>query len=321
MKQYEMKPSFKEKMQKLLPDEKDFAAFEKVIREYPRNFIRCNTLKINSEELLKKLKKKWKVVQPFNDYPEIMVVESDLQPGELGRALEHVIGYYYVQEISSMLSVLALDPKPGEFVLDMCAAPGSKTTQIAARMENSGTIIANELQLGRIKILSANTQRCGVSNAILTKKDGVALCYRFAKAGFKFDKILLDAPCSGEGTLRSSPKTFKMWNPKMIGWFSKIQRRMLEASLQCLKKGGVLVYSTCTHSPEENEKIIDYALRNFPVKVEEIKLPLKCRAGITDWEDAKYSEEVKKCCRIYPHDNDSEGFFVSKMTLLEEIGK
>ena len=321
MAKIEMKPAFRERMQILLPDKKDFAKFEKIIYEYPKNFIRCNTLKISPESLKAKLDKKWEISQPFKDYPEIMVIDQELGPGELGRAIEHVLGYYYVQEISSMLSVLALDPKPGEFVLDLCASPGSKTTQIAARMENTGTLIANDLNIGRIKILAANTERCGVSNLIITRDDGVRLCSKLSKAGWKFDKILLDAPCSGEGTLRSSQRTLEMWNKKVIGWFSRQQKKLLAQSLKCLKKEGVIVYSTCTHAPEENEEVINFALKNFPVKVEQVKLPLTCRAGVTKWEDLQFSEEVSKCCRIYPQDNDSEGFFVAKMTLIGDIEK
>src|SRR3989338_4184373 len=151
---YEMKPVFEDKMKKLLPSLQDFEAFNKIIHTQPKNFIRCNTLKISSDELLLRLQKKWKVTQPYPDHPEIMLIEQDLLPGELGNSIEHVLGYYYVQEICSMMSVIALDPKPGEFVLDLCASPGSKTTQIASKMENSGTLIANDLKMDRIAILA-----------------------------------------------------------------------------------------------------------------------------------------------------------------------
>src|SRR3989338_1429965 len=218
-----------------------------------------------------------------------------------------------------MLSVLALDPQPGEKVLDLCAAPGSKTSQIAAQMQNSGLLLANDVRMDRIRILAATLERCGVSNAVITKNDGVALCARLAEKKFKFDRILLDAPCSGEGTLRSSPKTFIMWNPKVVHNLSRMQKKLLAFALKCLKKGGTLVYSTCTHAPEENEGVINFALTNFPVKIETINLPLKCRPGITEWHDDTYNKEVTKSCRIYPHDNDSEGFFVCKMTLQEEV--
>lgn len=316
---YEMKPLFRERMERLLTDEKDFAEFEKIVHTSPRTFIRCNTLKIGTSELLSKLRKKWEVSQPFPSNPEIMLVESSLPPGGLGNSIEHILGYYYIQEISSMLSPIALDPQPGEFILDLCASPGSKTTQIASYMENTGTLIANDLKLDRIKILASNMERCGVLNTIVTKNDSISLCSRFSKVGWKFDRILLDAPCSGEGTLRSSPKTFVIWNRKVVDNLSRQQKKMIAFAFKCLKKGGTLVYSTCTHSPEENEGVVDFALKNFPVKVESISLPLKCRSGVLKWNDEEYSEEVGKCCRIYPQDNDSEGFFIAKMTLLEEI--
>jgi len=316
----EMKPAFEKRMKELLPSSADFSRFSEVIHVEPRSFIRCNTLKISPEDLAKRLSKKWSVSQPFPKHEEIMVVESDLGPGELGNAIEHILGYYYIQEISSMLPVLALDPNPGEFVLDLFAAPGSKTTQMAAKMENQGTIIANELKLDRVKILSSNLERTGVSNTIVTRHDAISFCSKLSnKTQIKFDKILLDVPCSGEGTLRTSARTFKMWNPKMIKKLSRMQKKFFAFAIKLLKPGGTLVYSTCTHAPEENEEIVNFALKNFPVKVEEITLPLKCRPGITEWQDKTFSQEVTKTCRIYPQDNDSEGFFISKFTLLEEI--
>ncbi len=314
-----MKPLFEERMKLLLPEQEDFSNFENIIHAPPRNFIRCNTLKISSNELYEKLSKKWSLEQPFPNYPEIMLVTQDLAPGELGNSIEHILGYYYIQELSSMLSVMAFDPYPGEFILDMCASPGSKTTQISAKMENAGTIIANDVKLDRIMILASNLERCGVSNAIVTRNDAIALCAKISKSNFRFDKILLDAPCSGEGTLRSSPKTFLMWNPNMIKKLSSMQKKLLAYALKCLKKHGTLVYSTCTHAPEENESVIDFALKNFPVKIEQISLPIKYRKGITSWYEESYNEKLKDCCRIYPQDNDSEGFFVAKIKLLEEI--
>ena len=142
--------------------------------------------KISVEDLKKKLEdKSWIINQPFKDFPEIMIIKSTLLPGELGRSLEHLLGYYYIQEITSMLPVLILNPKKDEIILDLCSAPGSKTTQIAARMENTGTIIANDLKLGRIKILASNLERCGVTNTIITKSPGDALCRKLKNENFK----------------------------------------------------------------------------------------------------------------------------------------
>jgi len=315
----EMKPAFESRMKTLLPDKEDFDKYNSIIHTKPLNYIRCNTLKISCEELFARLKKRWNVVQPYIQHPEIMLVEQELLPGELGNAIEHLLGYYYIQEVCSMMSVIALDPKPGERVLDLCASPGSKTTQIASFMQNSGTIIANDVKLDRLKILAANLERCGVMNAVCVRNDGVGLCQRLTEKKFKFDKILLDAPCSGEGTLRSSAKTFLMWNEKVVYKLSREQKKLIANALGCLKKDGVLVYSTCTHSPEENESVVNFALKNFPVSLEHLNLPLKFRPGVTSWDGEAFSSEMVKCARIYPQDNDSEGFFVAKLRLLEEV--
>jgi len=329
------KPEFMQKMKKLL-DQADFEKYEKIIQEPLLNSIRCNTLKISPEELKIKLEKKsWKISQPLKNYPEVMVVENELQPGELGRSMEHLLGYYYIQELASMLPAIALlappldidsnysfsllsqkrsAPKPNELILDLCASPGSKTSQIASQINNTGTIIANDVKIERIKILASNLERCGVADAIITREDGVALCEKLKEQGLKFDKILLDAPCSGEGTMRSSPKTCLMWNSNTIKSLSKLQKKLFQKAFEILKEGGEMVYSTCTHAPEENEEVVDFALKEFKdkIKIEKINLPVKCREGVVEWENKKYDKRVKFCARIYPQDNNSEGFFIAK---------
>ena len=308
------KPEFIEKMKKLL-SQADFEKYEKIIQEPLLNSIRCNTLKISPEELKIKLEKKgWKIRQIWENYSEVMIVENELPPGELGRSIEHLLGYYYIQELASMLSAIALAPKKNELILDLCASPGSKTSQMASQINNSGTIIANDVKIERIKILASNLERCGVSNTIITREDGVALCEKLKLQNLKFDKILLDAPCSGEGTMRSSPKTCLMWNPNTIKSLSKLQKKLFQKAFEILKEGGEIVYSTCTHAPEEDEEVVDFALKEFKdkIKIEKINLPVKCREGITRWNNEEYDERVKFCARIYPQDNNSEGFFVAK---------
>jgi len=310
--EYEPKPLFIERMKKLLGD--NFDIYMKTLKIPVLKSFRCNTLKISPEELKKRLENNgWKIKIPFKDFPEIMIVESELQPGELGRALEHLLGYYYIQEIASMLPVLVLNPTSKDKVLDLCASPGSKTTQISARMENEGLLIANEVKFGRVKILAANIERCGVMNVIMTRRDGIALCKRFQKEGILFDKILLDAPCSGEGTIRSTSRTLEMWNPQTIENLSKLQKALIASCIEVLKPNGELIYSTCTHAPEEDEEVVDFALKNFNVKVEKIKLPLETQEGITKWEGKTYDKQVKLTHRVYPHLSDTEGFFVAKL--------
>src|SRR3989338_5134050 len=314
MKKINPKPEFLEKMKKLL-SQADFEKYERIIQEPLLNSIRCNTLKISPDELKKNLEaKKWEISRPLKDYPEVMIVENELQPGELGRSIGHLLGYYYIQELASMLSIIALSPKQNELILDLCASPGSKTTQMASEMKNTGTIIANDINIKRIQILASNLERCGVTNTIITRDDGIIFCEKLKEQGLKFDKILLDAPCSGEGTMRSSPKTCLMWNQNKIKSLSKLQKKLFQKAFEILKEGGEIVYSTCTHAPEENEEVVDFALKEFKdkIKIEKINLPVKCREGITRWNNEEYDERVKFCARIYPQDNNSEGFFVAK---------
>jgi NOL1/NOP2/sun family putative RNA methylase len=317
---YEIKPEFEKRLRLLFENEEDFQKFEKIIRTEAPDSIRCNTLKISPEELKFRLEKKgWKIKQPFLEFPEVMIIENRLSGGELGKSKEHLLGYYYVQDISSMLPLMALKIKPGESFLDLCASPGSKTTQAAAMMQNRGVIIANDSNLGRISILSANLERCGVTNTIITRMDGAFLCQKLLKeTKIKFDKILVDAPCSGEGTLRKSPKTLLMWNEKFIKNLAGIQKKLTAEAIKILKIGGDLVYSTCTHSPEENEEIIDFLISQFDIEIQEINLPLKLRPGLCQWQGKSLDKEVCKSRRLYPHDNDTEGFFLCKIKKLSE---
>jgi len=314
-KSFTLKPEYLERIKELLTNKEDLQNYLKILKIPPVKSIRCNLLKISPKELKKTLEnKKWEINQLWKNYPEIIIIKKELEPGELGRALEHLLGYYYVQELASMLPVIALNPKSKEKILDLCAAPGSKTTQICSLMQNTGTIIANEVSLGRIKILASNLERCGCSNTIITKKEGVALCKKLKKTNFQFDRILIDAPCSGEGTLRSSPQTYLRWNPRTIISLSKIQKRLVSAALEILKPSGTLIYSTCTHAPEENEEVINYLLKNFEnIKLEKIELPIKPRPGITKWKNQLFDKQVIKCARIYPQDNNTEGFFIAKI--------
>ena len=313
------KEDFVKRMESLVGKDEAQEFFDISYTKTPSS-IRCNTLKISVEDLKTRLENYgWKLKQPFTEFPEVMIIESALKPGEIGKTKEHILGYYYVQEISSMLPMFALQPRDGDFILDLCSSPGSKTTQAAAMMNNGGTIIANEISLGRIGILNSNLERCGVANAIVTRKEGVSLCEKFLKkTQFKFDKILVDAPCSGEGTLRKSPKTLQMWNVNMIKKIAGTQRHLSEAALRLLKVGGTMIYSTCTLAPEENEMIIDNLLKHFDIKIEQLKLPLKFRSGICSWEGKELSGECSKCLRLYPQDNNTDGFFVTKIIKLSE---
>ena len=307
----------KEKLMEIDPaffDKKDVEKFFEMAKFEPNKSLRVNTLKISPDKLVEKLRDKgWKVKQPYSENKEIISVEKKLMPGEIGKTKEHILGYYYVQEITSMMPMLALQPKEGEIILDLCAAPGSKTTQAAAMMENKGSIIANDVSMARISILSANLERCGVTNTIIPRHNGVELCEKLSKMGFKFDKILVDAPCSGEGNIRCSPRTFLEWSEGLLKSLSRKQKKLLESAFGLLKKNGEMIYSTCTYAPEENESVVQHLIDDYDAKILDIELPLRIRPGLTVWRKEKFSKDMKKAVRIYHHDNDLEGFFLAKL--------
>ena len=224
--------------------------------------IRVNTLKTDVKEIKSRLKE--------YDLKQIPWCGEGfwLKGKSIGNIEEHFLGYIYMQEAASMIPPLILDPKD-EIILDMCASPGSKTTQLAALMKNKGLIIANEPKIDMLKPLSINLQRLGVSNTVMTRMEG-----RFFKN--EFDKILVDAPCSGIGAIRKSPNTPLMWNPDAIKRMAGIQRQLIDVAFSILKENGTLVYSTCTLEPEENEAVINFLLDKYDnAKLEKIDLDIK----------------------------------------------
>ena len=299
-------PRFVERAKKLLGSE--LKTFLEFCKKPLKDAIRVNTIKINKERLIKKLKAKGWILKQIPWYQDGLWIERGRS--DLGNTLEHFLGYYYVQGAASMIPPLILNPKSGEIILDLCAAPGSKTTQMAQLMENKGVIVANDRYLYRILALRANLQRCGVINTIVTRMDGV----RFKKVKQKFDKVLVDAPCSSEGIIREDLNLIKKWNLNFIKRLSALQKKLIEAGFERLKEDGILVYSTCTLAPEENEAVVDYLVRNFDAKIEEIRLKqIKARPGITEWMGKKFVKGISKCWRIYPQDNNTEGFFIAKL--------
>ena len=265
--------------------------------------IRINTLKISIKELRERLNEyNFKQVPWCKEGFWIKGPRTDL-----GNLKEHSLGYFYVQEAASMIPPIILEPKEHDLVLDLAAAPGSKTTQMASLMENKGIIIANDVKYGRLKALSVNLQRCGVLNTIMTLRSN----YSFKD--IKFDKILLDAPCSGTGAIRKSLMTLKIWNNSMITKLAGDQKKLILNAFDNLDENGTLVYSTCSVDPEEDEGVIDFLLKNRKAKLEKIDLDIKKSPVILDYEKNSYNDEVKKCLRIWPQDNDTEGFFVAKI--------
>ena len=225
--------------------------------------------------------------------------------------VEHPLGYFYTQEAASMIPPIVLEPKEDEIILDIAASPGSKTTQIAQYMNNTGILVANDYTTDRMKPLSINMQRCGITNAIITLMQG----QWFYNSNIKFDRILVDAPCSGTGTIRKSLKTLRIWNPNMVKRLSITQKQLIETAFNILKENGTMVYSTCSLEPEENESVVDFLINKYNnARLEEVNIEnLKKSEPILSFENKNYNENIKKCLRIWPQDNDSEGFFVAKI--------
>lgn len=251
-----------------------------------RKSIRINTLKISPKEFFKKFPyKHTKILWSENAY--------FIDERKIGTKIEHAIGLCYSQEASAMVAVEALDIDNGDFVLDLCAAPGSKTIQISIK-NFSGTIVANDSNLKRIQALISNLYRIGITNVIVTNYDACKF------PDLKFDKVLLDAPCSVLGTSRKNKEILKVWRHKISLAISKVQKKMILSAFNHLKKNGILVYSTCTTPTEENEEVVKFLIENTNAEVEEINLNINC-------------EKNDYGIRVYPWHNDTETAFVSKI--------
>jgi len=290
--------SFEEKFRPILKDE--FPRLVEYLSVGPRQCIRANTLKVDAKELRKRLEEKGLKLEEVPWYKDAFFVEAQ---EKVSKTLEYFLGYYFIQDASSLVPSLLLDPSPTDAVLDLCAAPGSKTTFMAELMQNKGLIVAVDIETKRLKALSSNLQKMGVTNTIVFRHDG-------RKAlDMEFDKILVDVPCTGSGTTN-----LFFWSNKAVIKFSNLQKALVESASKMLREDGSIVYSTCSIDPEENEAVIDYAITQLGLKVEKVHVPgLKYREGLTEYAGTRFAEEVKDCIRLYPFDNQTEGFFVCKL--------
>ncbi|MBV6445143.1 MAG: RsmB/NOP family class I SAM-dependent RNA methyltransferase [Ignavibacteriales bacterium] len=272
--------------------------------------IRVNTLKTTTERLQPLLEKKYSILSSLApNLPNALLIESD--PSNLiGKSFEHLLGYYYIQSTSSMYPLHILQPKPGEKVLDLCAAPGSKSTQIAAMMENKGMLVVNEVQSDRLRTLAYNIERMNVVNAGVIQNKGEWLGGYFQNY---FDKILVDVPCSGLGILQKKDEVNKWWSISSISRLLNLQLSLIIAAVKMLKPGGELVYSTCTLTTEENEEIVNKVIEKYPVELLPVSIPGSVE-GFTKAGEKILSGEMRKTARILPWSANSEGFFIAKMT-------
>ena len=317
----------------------------KMLKEFSarplRKSLRVNLLKSSVEKFKEWAKRKGWQIEQVSWCKEGFFVErfpvgtphpNPLPQGERGNSMEalgkdllHIVGHTYMQEAASMLPVALLDPKPGDAVLDMCAAPGSKTTQIAARMGGGGVIVANEVQEKRLWTLKAGLHRSGVPNVLVTKKVGQWFGRHMTE---RFDKVLCDAPCTAQGTVRKDSDALNFCGPENIGKMARLQKELLESAVHAAKVGGTIVYSTCTLTPEENEMVVLQTLNKFSDQLEVVD-PL-VRLAISDqrsvfertvndslqvqeWISSAYRLPLTAypCMRLWPHAYDTEGFFAA----------
>ena len=314
---------FVERIKRILPtEEEDF--FKTCTEPLPK------IIRITNSPFKKEFKKpaNWEL-KPVTKIPRTFFISRENQREKpLGKTLEHYGGKIYIVSASSLLSAEVLNPKEGDKVLDMCAAPGSKATFLAEKIgQYQGILVANELSASRSKKLASNIDRLGLINVAISQNDGTYMNNFFEQ---EFDKILLDAPCSSEGYGRKKADFFtKSWNEKSIFECSKVQKKLIVSAFEMLAPGGEMVYSTCTSAPEENEMVVEFLREKFPETVEIMPINLEDvphSSGLKKFGDLEFSPEVhKNTKRLWPHKKsdkwDSEIFFIAKIRKIRGISR
>lgn len=285
----------------------DFEEFIRSLKQPLAPTFRVNTLKAPAGEILSHLQ--GVSIEPLPFFSEGFIVRERFS---LGNHFTHQLGLIYGQEAASMIPVLVLDPRPGETVLDLCAAPGSKTTQIGQALANRGLVAANEVNPKRRIGLLQNVKRCGLINEAVIGGRGEKIGRALPDY---FDRVLIDAPCSAEGTVRKSRAVLYHWGMKNIERMAWIQKGLIVSGFQALRPGGTMVYSTCTIAPEENEEVVDYLLKKHPeAELRPARWPgFKIRNGVTQWANRSFDPRVRECGRILPQDNDTAPFFLARI--------
>ena len=298
----ELPQAFKEKMERLLG-----AEYTEFLESYEKE--RKQGLRLN---LLKTSRKKFEQEAPFSLSPIPWTEEGYYYGKEDRPGLHpyHEAGVYYIQEPSAMAVVSLLDPKPGERILDLCAAPGGKSSHIASRLKGQGFLLSNEIHPARARILSQNMERMGVYNCVVSNQEPGQLAPHFTEY---FHGIVVDAPCSGEGMFRKDSDIIKAGNKKMIDFCLSAQYEILEACARAVCVGGYIVYSTCTFNPDENERQIEAFLQRHPeFELCDIPEEFGLDHGRPEWTKSG-DKKFEKCGRLWPHKISGEGHFVAKM--------
>jgi NOL1/NOP2/sun family putative RNA methylase len=283
----------------------EFADFCRSLSEPQPVYLRVNTLKASVTETRLRLERQGFLLVEERSLPMVFRAKNIKQPGHL---IEFSLGHLHSQTLSSVLAGIALAPKPHDTVLDLCAAPGSKTTLLAQLMQNEGIIVANDKNTHRLISLQANVKRLGVTNTIIVRYRGQHFPKRFT-----FDRILLDVPCSAEGTVRTTPDGTLRRPISPRERLSTLQRDLILRAFDLLNPGGLLVYSTCTYNPEENESVVQFLLEKRQAETRPFLLEVPHSPGLDYWKETSYDLSIKNCWRIYPHQLDTVGFFLAKI--------
>ncbi len=288
--------------------------YKEFIGDEPAKYIRVNESKINREDLANRLDEIYGIKTKPAIYPPNALKLID-GFDYAGSTLEIAFGFYYMQALTSMLPPLILNPSEKDIVLDLCSAPGSKTTQLAEMMNNRGVLVVNELEMKRIKALVFNLDKMNFLNCGIVNQRGELLSKYYDSY---FEKILVDAPCSGLGIIQKKTEINKWWSIERVNSLVEIQNKLLVSAIKMLKVEGEMVYSTCSLTPEENELIINRILEKYPVDVEDVNVPLQNHKGLTEYQSKSLDKRLSKAIRIFPWEVDSDGFFLIK---LKKIGE
>lgn len=276
-----------------------------------RKAVRCNTLKVKECSIMVEgLREKGFELKEVGWVPYFYWVERSPKSPTLGSTLEYLSGFYYIQSPASGVPVLELDPHNTDRVLDMAAAPGGKTSFISQLMGNGGVVVAVERSRERMRSLLSNLSRLGVANVVTLRQDVKRLTNAFEEY---FDKILLDAPCSGEGLIPEDESRRTKTTLSDLKEFFEDQVALVDMAIRMLRPGGLLVYSTCSIAPEENEMVVNYLIEYYDVEIERVSSNYPALTGITEYRGHKLSEDLANCIRFYPHISGTEGFFVCKI--------
>jgi 16S rRNA C967 or C1407 C5-methylase (RsmB/RsmF family) len=288
----------------------DWSAFTAAAARPEPTVVRVPRGRIEESELVARLERQGFRMSPVEGLAGFH--RLDVQPFPVSATLEHWDGLLYVQQASTGVAAPALGAGPGERVLDLCSAPGGKTTHMAELMEGRGCVVASDIDERRIRGLLGNVYRLCHTNILTVACDG-----RDFPEGPLFDRVLVDVPCSGEGTLRRRAGNAPDQSESFLGYVRGVQRALLEKAVRLCRPDGTILYVTCTFSPEENEAVVSDVLAGGLVELEPLRLDLPHAPGLTSFEGARYDPRLEGAARIYPHHLDSGGLFLARLRRLE----